>query len=203
MSEEKLYLYPIWLRIWHWTNALMFLILIATGLSLQYAGAESKLIRFDIAVRYHNIAGIVLTISFVFFVITNRLTDNRHFYKIKRKGFIQKLVTQFKYYTGGVYRHEATPFPVTEKRKFNPMQKLSYVLVMYLFIPIIIITGFALLFPEVNLKNVYGVPGIYLTDLLHITTGFVLSVFVLIHVYFCTFGKTIWSNFKSMFNGYH
>ncbi|MBN2173840.1 MAG: cytochrome b/b6 domain-containing protein [Bacteroidales bacterium] len=203
MSEEKLYLYPLWLRIWHWTNAFLFLVLIFTGLSLQYAGIESTLIRFDIAVSLHNIAGIILTISFVFFVFANRFTSNSNYYRIKRKGFIKRLLKQFRYYTYGVFIHEPTPFPVSQKRKFNPLQKLSYVMVMYLMMPVIIITGFALLFPEVNLENVFGIAGIYLTDLLHIVTGFVLSVFMIVHIYFCTFGKTVWSNFKSMFTGWH
>ncbi|MCB0805561.1 MAG: cytochrome b/b6 domain-containing protein [Bacteroidales bacterium] len=203
MSEERLYLYPLWLRIWHWINALMFLVLIATGLSLQYAGPESTFIRFDYAVQYHNIAGIILTISFVFFVLANRFTSNRKFYRIKYKGFVKRLMKQFRYYIYGVFIHEPKPYPVSEKRKFNPLQKLSYVMVMYLMMPVIIITGFGLLFPETNIENVFGVAGIYLTDLLHIVTGFVLSVFMIVHIYFCTFGKTVGSEFKSMFTGWH
>lgn len=203
MSDEKLYLYPLGIRIWHWTNALMFFALILTGISLQYSGPNFAIIRFDYAVRYHNIAGVVLSISFVFFVLYNRFTVNGKYYKVKRKGFYKRLNKQFQYYTFGVFKHESSPFPVSEKRKFNPMQKLSYILVMYLMMPVIIITGFALLFPEVNLTSFFGISGIYLTDLLHVTTGFVLSVFMVIHIYFCTFGKTIGSNFKSMFNGWH
>ena len=181
----------------------MFLVLIATGLSLQYAGPESTFIRFNYAVQYHNIAGIILTISFVFFVLANRFTSNRKFYRIKYKGFVKRLMKQFRYYIYGVFIHEPKPYPVSEKRKFNPLQKLSYVMVMYLMMPVIIITGFGLLFPETNIENVFGVAGIYLTDLLHIVTGFVLSVFMIVHIYFCTFGKTVGSEFKSMFTGWH
>ena len=203
MSEEKLYLYPLGIRIWHWINALMFLVLIVTGISLQYSGPKFALIRFDYAVSYHNIAGIILSISFIFFVLFNKFTVNGKYYKVKRKGFYKRLVKQFRYYTFGVFKHESAPYPVSIKRKFNPMQKLSYILVMYVMIPVIIITGFALLFPEVNLNSFFGISGIYLTDLLHVTTGFVLSIFMFIHIYFCTFGKTALSNFKSMLNGWH
>ncbi|HPE55812.1 MAG TPA: cytochrome b/b6 domain-containing protein [Bacteroidales bacterium] len=203
MSEEKLYLYPMWLRLWHWTNALLFLVLIITGLSLQYSGVEGAFIRFDIAVTYHNIAGIILTISFAFFLVANRISGNRKFYKVKRKGFIKRLMKQFRYYIYGVFVGEPKPYPVSEKRKFNPLQKLSYIVVMFGFMPLIIITGFGLLFPEINLENVFGVAGIYLTVLLHITVGFGLSVFMIVHIYFCTFGKTVGSEFKSMFTGWH
>lgn len=203
MSKEKLYLYPLGIRIWHWTNALMFLALVFTGISLQYSGPDFAIIRFDYAVRYHNIAGVILSFSFIFFVLYNRFTKNGSFYNVERKGFSKRLMKQFQYYMFGVFKHDSSPFPVSEKRKFNPMQKLSYILVMYLMIPVIIITGFALLFPEVNLTSFFGISGIYLTDLLHVTTGFVLSIFMVVHIYFCTFGKKVGSNFKSMFNGWH
>ena len=203
MSAEKLYLYPLWLRIWHWTNAFLFLILIITGLSLQYSGVEGAFIRFDIAVSYHNIAGIILTVSYVFFVIANRYSGNRKYYRVKQKGFQKRLMKQFRYYLFGVFVGEPKPYPVSEKRKFNPLQKLSYIIVMYVFMPLIIITGFGLLFPEINLENVFGVAGIYLTILLHIVIGFALSIFMIVHIYFCTFGKTATSEFKSMFTGWH
>jgi thiosulfate reductase cytochrome b subunit len=37
------------LRVWHWTNAALFPLLIATGVSLQFAGADDRLIGFDTA----------------------------------------------------------------------------------------------------------------------------------------------------------
>ena len=31
-----MYLYPKWIRVWHVLNAMLFLIIIVTGLSMQY-----------------------------------------------------------------------------------------------------------------------------------------------------------------------
>ena len=201
--SEQLYLYPLWIRIWHWTNALMFLVLIVTGLSMQYSSPDYPMIRFDWAVSLHNISGVIVIISYIFFVVTNRFSTNRKYYRFKRKGFIDRLTKQFVYYTIGIFKNESAPFPVSKKRKFNPMQKFSYLLVMYIGMPVLIITGVALLYPEINIQNVGGFSGIHLTDLLHIIVGFVLSVFMIVHVYFCTIGATPLSNFKSMFNGWH
>jgi len=69
--------------------------------------------------------------------------------------------------------------------------------------PILIISGLALLYPEVIIFNIFGISGIHLTDLVHVSSGFLLSIFMIIHIYFCTFGKTAFSNFKGMINGYH
>jgi thiosulfate reductase cytochrome b subunit len=200
-----MYLYPKWIRIWHVLNALMFIILIITGLSMQYTGKENAayVVRFPVAVRWHNFAALVLTINYIFYVTGNVITKNARFYKIDRESFWTDLLKQFRYYSLGMFRGEKHPFPVTEKRKFNPLQKITYVMAMYVAFPLLVISGIGLLFPEITIQNFLGVSGLILTDILHITMGFFLSVFMIIHVYTCTLGATPLSLFKGMITGYH
>ncbi len=49
MATKKIYLYPVWIRLWHTLNALMFLVLLVTGISLHYASAESSFIPFQVS----------------------------------------------------------------------------------------------------------------------------------------------------------
>jgi thiosulfate reductase cytochrome b subunit len=200
-----MYLYPKWLRIWHVLNALMFLILIVTGLSMQYTDKEntSYVVGFAIAVKWHNFAALVLTINYLLFVLGNLLTHNGRYYKIEKENFLDDLLKQLKYYSFGMFRGEKHPFPVTEKRKFNPLQKVTYVLAMYVALPLLIISGVGLLIPEITIKNFLGVSGLILTDILHITMGFFLSVFMVIHIYTCTLGAKPTSLFWGMISGYH
>lgn len=200
-----MYLYPKWLRIWHVINALMFLILIVTGISMQYTDKEnaSYVIGFAIAVKWHNFAAIILTVSYIVFVTGNLLTKNGRYYKIRKEHFLDELVKQLKYYSLGMFRGEKHPFPVTEERKFNPLQKVTYVLAMYVAIPLLIISGIGLLFPEITITRFFGVSGLILTDILHITMGFFLSVFMVIHIYTCTLGAKPTSLFWGMISGYH
>jgi len=102
-----------------------------------------------------------------------------------------------------MFRGEKHPFPVTEERKFNPLQKVTYVFAMYLGMPLLIISGFVLLFPEVALDNVFGMSGLVLNDVLHIASGFLLSIFMIIHIYTCTLGAKPSSLFWGMISGYH
>jgi thiosulfate reductase cytochrome b subunit len=102
-----------------------------------------------------------------------------------------------------MFKGEKHPFPVTELRKFNPLQKVTYVLAMYIAIPLLIISGFGLLFPEITIKSIFGVSGLILTDILHITMGFFLSIFMIIHIYTCTLGAKPTSLFWGMISGYH
>jgi thiosulfate reductase cytochrome b subunit len=200
-----MYLYPKWIRTWHVINAVMFLILIVTGLSMQYTGKNnaSYVVGFAKAVRVHNFAAVVLVFNYIVFVTGNLLTANGRYYRISRKNFISDLVAQFKFYAGGMFRGEKHPFPVTTERKFNPLQKVTYVLALYVAFPLLIISGIGLLLPEITITTVFGISGLILTDILHITMGFFLSLFMIIHVYTCTLGHKPTSLFRGIITGYH
>ena len=200
-----MYLYPKWIRAWHLLNALLFIILIITGLSMQYTDTERATYMFGFAkaVKWHNYAAFTLTASYVFFILGNIFTRNGRYYRIERKDFLKNLLKQLKYYSFGIFKGEKHPFPVTMERKFNPLQKFSYVLAMYVGMPLLIISGFVLLFPEMAPNNVFGMSGLVLNDVLHITMGFLLSIFMLIHIYTCTLGSKPSSLFYGMISGYH
>lgn len=200
-----MYLYPVWVRIWHVLNALLVIILIFTGISMQYTDKEEYVlvVGFARAVKWHNIAAILLTVNYGLFVLGNLIGGNGKYYKIKRENFYSELWKQLKYYSWGMFRGEKRPFPVTLERKFNPLQKLSYVLAMYVAMPLIIISGLGLMFPETVLNRFMGISGLILTDILHITMGFCLSVFLIVHIYTCTLGSRPASLFKSIISGYH
>ena len=203
MTEGKIYLYPVWIRLWHMMNALFCLILILTGISMQFSNPKVPLIRFDVAVSIHNIFGILLTINYLLFFAGNLFTTNGRYYKIKFRGYYAELLSQFRYYTHGIFKKEEAPFTINKERKFNPLQQFTYVMSMYILVPIICITGLSLMYPDVIPTNVFGLSGLHLTDLLHIFIGFIISLFMFVHIYFCTIGKSPVSNFRSMINGYH
>ncbi len=203
MSNKKLYLYPVWIRLWHVINALMFLVLVVTGISLHYAQTGDGPISFQLAVRLHNICAIILTINYGVFVLGNMFTGNGMYYRKWRKNLWPKLWKQFLFYAIGIFKGEPHPFPITKKQKFNPLQKVSYVFAMYFGMPLLIVSGIALMFPEKISNTIFKISGLLFYDSLHIIVGFVLSVFLLIHLYTCTLGDKPGTLFKSMVNGYH
>jgi thiosulfate reductase cytochrome b subunit len=204
MSSEntKLYFYPFWLRIWHAVNAVGIILLIITGISMQ-SGFESSFIEFGLAVNLHNISGIVVSLNYLLFFVGNIVTKNFKFYLIKPQGFLKRPMKQIYYYSFGMFRGMKPPYPLSDKRKFNPLQKYAYVSVMYLFIPFVIISGFALLFPETIIEKVYTISGIFLTAVVHSAVGFFISIFLIIHIYVASIGKSPIENFKSIITGWH
>lgn len=203
MSDTKLYLYPVWLRVWHGINAVLIILLGVTGIVMQYADMESPLIKFDTAVSLHNFAGVVTIINYIFFFIANLFTGNIEQYKMKLKGLTDRLVKQGKYYMSGYLNGEPKPFKITKENKFNPLQRVSYVGTMYVLLPIVIITGVALLYPEIIVEKVFQISGIRLTALFHALAGFFILIFLIIHLYVITIGKSPLKNFRSIVTGYH
>ncbi len=201
-ENTKLYFYPFWLRTWHAINALGIILLIFTGFSMQ-SGIESSIISFETSVKIHNITGITIAANYLVFIIGNFISKNINFYFIKPQGFFKRLMKQAYYYSYGMFNGMNAPYPLSEKRKFNPLQKYSYVVVMYVVVPIVIISGFGLLFPEMIIEKVYNMTGIFITAVLHSAAGFFISLFLLVHLYVASIGKSPAGNFKSILTGWH
>jgi thiosulfate reductase cytochrome b subunit len=200
--EKREYFYPIWLRTWHFFNAILFIILIATGLSMQYTSPDTALIRFDIAVMLHNICGITLTVNYLYFAIGNVVTGNLKQY-MPTKGFIKNSIKQAKWYSIDIFKNKSKPFAINLQNKFNPLQQIAYAAIMYVMLPLFIISGWGLLFPDILFTKIFGFNGLWLTDVLHIVFGFFLSIFMFGHLYMNTIGTTMTSNFKAMKTGWH
>ncbi len=199
---EQIYFYPVWIRLWHVVNAIFCLLLIISGFSMQYSNPDFTVVSFRLAVSMHNFSGIALTISYFLFFFGNMFTDNGKYYRLKMKGLRDRLWKQLRYYAYGYFVNEESPFPVSKTNKFNPLQQFSYIFALYLALPLLFITGWALLFPEFIIKKVLGFSGIFLTAQLHMVMGFLIALFLIIHLYVSTMGKSPLSNFKSIVTGW-
>ncbi|MBI9068941.1 MAG: cytochrome b/b6 domain-containing protein [Salinivirgaceae bacterium] len=203
MENHKLYLYPIWLRIWHGINALCIILLIITGLSMQYGNIDYPLISFKTSVMIHNFCGIVASIGFVIFLVGNFISDNGIHYRFKIRGLYKRLFTQLMYYVFGYFKGEPKPFPITKENKFNPLQRISYAVAMYVLVPLVVITGLGLLYPELIFERFLGMSGVQITAVMHSIGGFFVSFFLMIHLYVASIGKNPLKNYKSILTGYH
>ncbi len=70
MTKKKIKIYPIFIRIWHWTQVFLLATLAFTGFAVH---GSHRLIHFDTAVKVHNVAGIalgLLAFAMFFYYIT-------------------------------------------------------------------------------------------------------------------------------------
>lgn len=200
---ERLFLYPGWLRFWHWTNALLFLILIATGASMHYAGETGFLIPFAAAVAMHNFAGVTLSVFYAVYLVANLASGNYKHYLPRMRGLFKRLVMQMRYYLYGIFVGEPHPTHATASQKFNTLQQLTYLQIMYGLMPLLIATGWLLFFPEYLPERILGAGGVWPVAVGHSLLGFFGALFMLGHAYLGTTGHTPGANFKGMWTGWH
>jgi thiosulfate reductase cytochrome b subunit len=198
---KKIWLRPLALRIWHWANALMVILLIITGIQIRIPGVAS-LRPQDPALEIHRFAGWAMVASWVFWLVYSVATANlsRH-YAIRRRDF-GGILRQAKFYLISIFRGEENPFRPTPDHKFNPLQKLAYGSIMGIFAPLLVVTG--ILFSDifwfrkyVLLWNIAGI-----VNALHVLGAYVFVLYLVVHIYMATLGSTALSHIKAMIVGY-
>lgn len=199
-----MYLYPLWIRLWHLINAVAVVILIVTGLSMFLADNSATQL-FDEAskaARWHNVSAAILTINYLLFVTGNIISENGKYYKIRKGTFFSDLTGQLKYYLCDMFRGKKDPFKATFEQKFNPLQKITYIVTMYIALPLLIISGLGLMIPEKTLNSLFGLNSLIVTDILHIIIGFFIVLFLGIHIFLSTLAPGSTSSLSGIITGY-
>ncbi|MBU3989190.1 MAG: cytochrome b/b6 domain-containing protein, partial [Gammaproteobacteria bacterium] len=106
---EREYLISLWIRVWHWINAILILVLTVTGISLHFADPNLPLVEFALSVRLHNIAGVTLIFAYLFFVIANIVSGNWWQFVPKPPGIMQRAMAQGRWYVIGIFKGEPHP----------------------------------------------------------------------------------------------
>ena len=203
MRVDREYLISPWIRVWHWSNALLIVILGVTGISVHFADPDLPLVGFALAVRIHRVAGVALIAAYLFFVVANAVSGNWWHFVPKPPGIRQRLMAQARWYSVGIFRGEPSPHGVTRDAHFNVLQALTYWGVMYLLMPTVIISGLIYLYPEFAPDRLFGFDGLLPVAMLHYLTAAAILLFMLSHIYLGTTGRTVGAMFRMMFTGWH
>ncbi len=200
---EKEYLYGVVLRLGHWTNAALVIVLIATGLRIHFGGRTHALMDFETAFNIHNVLGAILVlVGALFFVTTLASGDLRQYLKL-HPGIVGDAITQAKWYIGGIFKGAPHPFHVNKERRFNPLQQLTYAGLMFGAYPAIIVSGVILLFPDTVRGDIGGYTGIWWIAAAHYLLGFGFLLFLIGHLYLITLGDRRSYALTAMFTGWH
>ncbi len=199
-SGEKIYLHPLFERIWHWFQALCIIMLIITGIMIHWP--ERFQGSFGWAVNVHNWFGWAAVITwalwFLYVVFTGRIS---HY--IPRKGEIPGgMIKQAKFYGYGIFKHEPHPYAPSEDNKFNPLQKIAYLKFQLLLFPLLLVSGIIYMYPETFAGIINAIGGLWVLATLHLILGALFAAFLVAHLYLATTGETIGENFKAMVFGY-
>ena len=198
---KRIYLHPLPLRIWHWVNALLVILLIITGIQLRISGVPSLGPRHP-ALWVHKYAGWAMAASCVFWIVYSLVSRNLSRQYAVRRRDLKGIFRQAKFYLISIFQGEENPFRATSEEKFNPLQKLAYGAIMCIFTPILVVTG--LLFTDIFFFRKYillwDVVGVL--NAIHVMGAYVFALYLVVHIYMATLGRTASSHLKAMIVGY-
>ncbi|MBU0554319.1 cytochrome b/b6 domain-containing protein [Myxococcota bacterium] len=192
---RKVMVYKRFERFWHWSQALLVLALAVTGFQIRYG---CTLISFEETILYHKILAWAFVILIIFAAFWHFTTGEWRQYIPMPK----QTGAMVRFYMKGIFKGEPHPVKKTELSKLNPLQRLAYLGLKLLVIPVLVTSGF--LYYYYNQWSVIGLDGMTLAPIatIHTLAAFALIAFMFAHIYLTTTGHTVTSNMKAMITGW-
>ena len=197
--KKHVYIYKAFERFWHWMQAILILFLAATGFEIH---GTIKFFGYQNAVEYHNIAAYSFIVLIIFAIFWHFTTGEWKQYLPTLKN----IKAQIDFYLFGIFRNAPHPTERTLLSKLNPLQRLVYLGLKILVIPVMVISGLLYMYyryPQsgggIEVLNINSIEPI---ALLHTLGAFLLVAFLIAHLYLITTGTTVTSNLKTMITGF-
>ncbi len=187
----KVYLYTRFERLWHWLQGLMIIVLLITGFEVH---GTYTLMGFKTAVTLHNFVGLSWLVLFAFFVFWLLTTGEWKQYIPTTK----KLFDVVWYYAFGIFKGQDHPVQKSKGAKHNPLQRITYLGISAMLLPIQMITG--LLYYLYNM--VPGGMDLAFLAIAHTLVAFLLVNFLIIHIYMTTTGHSLFGHITGMITGW-
>jgi thiosulfate reductase cytochrome b subunit len=200
---KRTYVHPLPVRIWHWTNALGFVLLILTGFQIRYTDIIG-LTSFETAVKLHNWIGFALIANYFIWLLFYLFTDKISIYhpELDARKYFRDTFRQMHYYGVGIFKGEPNPHHVKPYAKFNPMQKVMYQIVMMMIVPVQFFTGLLLWNVTRFTDWIDLLGGIRVVSTVHVLIFIFFLTFIMVHAYLGALGHTPSAHYKAMLTGY-
>lgn len=196
MSAERIYIYKRYERFWHWSQALLIIVMMVTGFEVH---GSYSLLGFERAVSVHSLAAWALLTLWAFTIFWQFTTGEWRQY-LPSLGNVAAMV---RYYAFGIFRDAPHPFHKSVVQKHNPLQRLAYLALLAVISPLIWGSGLLYLFyadwPRLGLDAVLSLETVAVA---HTLGGYLITAFFFIHVYLTTTGHTVFAHIKAMITGW-
>jgi thiosulfate reductase cytochrome b subunit len=198
MGKEKVYIYKLYERFWHWTQAFLVFFLALTGFEIH---GSYSFFGFENSVHLHNRAAWAFIILTIFTIFWHFTTGEWRQYLPTTKN----LRAQAEYYVLGIFKNAPHPTRKTILSKLNPLQRIVYLSLKILVFPVMIASGLAYMFyryPSQGEIKSLGIESLEKVAIAHTIGAYILIAFVIVHLYLITTGHTLTSNLKAMATGW-
>jgi len=196
----KEYIYSWITRTGHWLNAITMLGLLISGFLIHYYGPG------NVSGRIHNVLGYLLVIQYALFLIYEILSGDIKQYIPQPWELKEGILKQGLFYAIGIFKREEHPYHMKKEARLNPLQKPAYFGIMFGLLPVVIITGFTLLRPDIMgflIGWIGGLENMKFIFIIHLISAFGLLAFLLGHLYLATTGDKVKQHFEVMITGFN
>ncbi len=200
--RRREYMYPLYDRIWHWTQAFIILMMIGTGAVIHRPDLFG-VFSFPYMVQVHNVLAFILVVNAALALFYNLASGHiKQFIPMPSDLFVQSFV-QAKFYIEGIFKGEAHPFEKSVHNKLNPMQKVAYFGLLNVLLPAQVLTGILMWGAQRWPDWADAVGGLLWLGPLHSLLGWAFVAFIIMHIYLTTTsGPKPLSGIKAMIEGW-
>ncbi|MBU2515154.1 cytochrome b/b6 domain-containing protein [bacterium] len=195
------YMYPVYERLWHWLQAGSIIMFIITGLEIHFADKFS-LLGYVNAVRIHEIVAFVFIANALLSIAYHITAGEIKNYLPQPASFIDESWKQVIFYIRGIFQGAEHPIEKSPERRLNPLQQVTYLMILYVLIPVQTLTGILIWGAERWPEFIEKLGGLSVIAPLHTLCAWFFFAFLIMHIYLATTGHTPMTNIVAMITGW-
>ena len=200
-ETQQVYMYDLYERLWHWLQTAAILLLLFTGLIIHKPDLFG-IFSFAYVVQVHNVLALLLVINAGLSLFYHLVGGEIRQFIPRPRGFFDEAFAQALYYLRGIFRNEPHPHEKTRDRKLNPLQQITYVMVLNVLLPAQIITGALMWGAQRWPATAEALGGLPWLGPLHSLVAWSFAAFIILHVYLTTTGPTPSAGIRGMMLGW-
>ncbi len=198
--RQRIYLYTVYERVWHWLQAFVIFTLLLTGVEIHWP--MLGLLGFTTAVDVHNVFAVVLLANAFLALFYHLSTGEIRQFIPAPKDYFSLAAKQARYYLRGIFRGEEHPFKHDPTQKMNPLQQVTYLMLLNVLLPAQVISGVLLWGARYWPDFIDAIGGLRWLATVHTWVAWLLVSFIIAHMYLTTTGHRPLTLVKAMITGW-
>lgn len=198
---DQIYMYSVYERQWHWLQAMLIFGLMFTGLVIHKPDTFG-MFSFRSMVLIHNVMALILVVNAALALFYHLASGEIQQFLPRPRGYFSGMIEQALFYTRGIFKGEEHPFEKTRNRKLNPIQQMTYFMILNVLLPIQVISGALLWGAQRWPEAADAAGGLTWLATAHALAAWSFASFIIVHVYMTTTGHTPLAGIRSMLTGW-
>jgi thiosulfate reductase cytochrome b subunit len=200
-KTERVYMYSLYERLWHWLQAMAIIGLVLTGLVVHKTEIFTVM-NFKTAVLVHNVLGFAMLGNAMLALFYHIASGQIRQYLPEPRGVFSHMIQQGRYYAYGIFHGEPHPFQKHPERRLNPLQQVTYFGILNILLPLQVFSGLLIWGTQRWPDLTFGFGGLPFLAPAHSLLAWVFSSFIVMHVYLTTTGHRPMAAIQSMVDGW-